>query len=114
MTSTDVPRNSTQQKVGELKVGRVTNSNLGLFTATRKTIVTSITGIVDAIGSDLLHSVAIKRGATFTPLGEFVAVNKQSVYIGEFTMDIGDIITHIGDSGGTNGTLDMSANIREL
>ena len=47
----------------------------------------------------------IKRGANYRPIGEMVAVNKSSVFSGVMILEAGDIITNVGDSGSTNGTV---------
>jgi len=94
---------------------RVTNANTGLYTvpAGKKARVTSITLNLNAVGADATYAVAIKRGATFTPVGLHVGVNGLSVFNGVMMLDAGDIVTNLGDAGATNGTCDMSTTFQE-
>lgn len=111
-----VPLNSNQKSQLQIaKEGRVVNANTGLYTvpANTETEVTSITGLIDALGADASYAVAIKRGVNFRPVGEMVVTNKISKFEGSMLLQAGDIITNVGDSGSTNGTVDMVASIRE-
>jgi len=116
MTGRTNARNVSNQNVGQSLFDRVTNAATGLFTATKKTRLTSCSGILDAVGADATYAIAIKRGATYTPIGAFVAVgaNLISSFTGTMILEVGDVITNIGDAGSTNGTIDISANIEEL
>lgn len=110
------PRNQMQQSdVQAVKLGRVTNANTGLYTVpTGKTaLVSSITGVLDAVGGDASYAVAILRSGTFRPVGEFVIAERKSEFNGKMLLIAGDIITNVGDAGSTNGTIDMSASVRE-
>jgi len=101
---------------GDQRLGRVINATVGLYTvpASTRTLVKSITGIVDAVGGDASYSVAIRRGGTFFPLGAFVVVNEKSEWIGVMLLNAGDIVTNVGDAGATNGTIDMGCSIQEF
>ena len=111
------PRNVVQvPNTSSLIQARVLNANTGLYTvpAGRVAVVKSITGNLDAVGVDATYAVAILRGGTFIPVGQHVAVNAISIYTGEMLLIAGDIITNIGDAGSTNGTVDMSASVKEF
>lgn len=101
--------------VEPLKEGRVINALVGLYTvpAGRVAIVTAITGNLDAVGGDATYAVAVSRGGTLRPIGAHVAVNGISVFTGKMLLQAGDIITNVGDAGSTNGTMDMTASVRE-
>jgi len=116
MVSSTSARNATQQNLGALIGGRVTNANTGLFTIVTKTRLTAMSMTLNTVGADATYAIAIKRGITFIPVGAFVAVGSGlvSVLNGSMMLEIGDIITNIGDSGSTNGTCDISANIEVL
>jgi len=92
---------------------RVTNANTGLYTcpANKKAKVKGSMNL-DAVGVDATYAIAVKRGATFTPIGEHVAVN--GISKGDTELDAGDILTNIGDAGSTNGTCDQDATIQEV
>lgn len=117
MTSRLTVRNSVQVVNSEsLKEGRVTVAGTGLYTvpAGRVAIVKSISGNLDAVGADATYAVSIIRGANNRPVGEHVAVNAISRFIGEMMLIAGDIITNVGDAGSTNGTMDMTASVKEF
>lgn len=116
MVGKTTARNQTQQNLGALVGDRVTNANTGLFTATRKTRITSAIAIVNAVGADATYALAIKRGSDFFPIANFVdaTAGNKSELNGSYIMVVGDILTNIGDSGAINGTIDMTANIEEL
>ncbi len=109
-------RNTTQQNIGFTVEGRVTNNATGLYTvpAGKTAKVLGVTGVVDSVGSDSKVAIAIKRGSSFRPIGAFVAVDDESSYVGEMILVAGDIITTLGNSGGTNAGIDMTATIIEL
>lgn len=92
---------------------RVVNGSIGLYKCPvgKKAKVKGSMNL-DAVGSDATYALAVKRGASYIPIGEHVTVNKISV--GEAELDAGDILTAIGDSGSTNGTCDMDAIIQEV
>jgi len=116
MTTKLTTRNVTQVPNTEsLKEGRVTVAGTGLYTVPtgRIAVVKSISGNLDAVGADATYAVAILRAATYRPVGEHVAVNGISRFIGEMQLIAGDIITNIGDAGSTNGTIDMTASVKE-
>lgn len=98
------------------KIGRVTNNATGLYTvpAGKVAVVTSITMNLDAVGADATYAIAIRRGATFFPIGAHVAANGISVWNGVMTLEATDIISNVGDAGSTNGTCDMSASVKEF
>jgi|APSaa5957512535_1039671.scaffolds.fasta_scaffold06084_3 hypothetical protein len=114
MGTTITARNSTQQGISQLIEARVTNANTGLFTATKRTKVTSITCFVDSVGADSTYAVSVKRGANNNAVGDMKAAKGTSIFSGEMILEIGDIITNVGDSGSTNASTDMTANILEL
>jgi len=117
MTTKLTTRNSVQvPNLQSLKEGRVTVAGTGLFAvpANRTAIVKSISGNLDAVGADATYAVAILRGGVFRPVGEHVAVNNISRYQGEMLLIASDIITNIGDAGSTNGTMDMTASVKEF
>jgi len=117
MTSKLTVRNSVQvSNTQSLKEGRVVVAGTGLFVvpANRIAVVKSISGNLDAVGADATYAVAILRGGNFRPVGEHVGVNGISRFIGELQLIAADIITNIGDSGSTNGTIDMTASVKEF
>jgi len=112
-----VSRTNIQSPAAEsLKVGRVTSNATGLYTvpAGKVAVVTSITMNLDAVGADATYAIAIRRGATFFPIGAHVAVNGISIWNGVMTLEATDIISNVGDAGSTNGTVDMSASVKEF
>jgi len=116
MTSKLTVRNQVQvPDVESLKEGRVTVAGTGLYTVPvdRVAIVTSITGNLDAVGADATYAVSIIRGANNRPIGQHVAVNAISIWTGRMLLIAGDIITNVGDAGSTNGTMDMTASVKE-
>jgi len=117
MTTTLTTRNTTQRPSAEsVKEGRVLVAGTGLYTvpAGRIALVKAITANLDAVGADATYAAAILRGGTFRPVGQHVAVNNISVFQGEMLLIAGDIITNIGDAGSTNGTVDMTASVKEF
>jgi len=110
------PRNQLQAPPAEAaKIARVTNAATGLYTvpAGKVALVTAITGNLDVVGADATYAVAVKRGATVFPIGAHVAVNGISRWTGSMVLQATDIITNVGDAGSTNGTMDMSASVKE-
>ncbi len=97
------------------KSARVVVAATGLYTvpAGKKAKVKGTMNL-DAVGADATYAIAVKRGATYFPVGAHVAVNGISSIQGEITMEAGDILTNIGDAGSTNGTADMDASIQEI
>jgi len=67
---------------------------------------------VDAVGGDATAALAILRAGTFIPIADFVIVGPIS-RANDFLLEIGDILTNIGDAGATNTTTDMDAYIQE-
>jgi len=98
-----------------VKIGRVVAAATGLYTvpAGKVALVTSITGVIDALGADASAAVAILRAGTFRPVGAFVVINGKSEYNGRMVLQAGDIITNVGDAGATNTTIDMTASVKE-
>lgn len=92
---------------------RVVNAATGLYTCPvgKKAKVKASLNL-DALGADATYALAVKRGATYIPIGEHVTTNNIST--GEAELDAGDILTNIGDSGSTNGTCDIDAIIQEV
>ena len=99
--------------------GRVTNAHVGLYQCPtgKKAKVTGSMNL-DAIGADLLYAIAVRRGGPgtiiFMPVGEHATVNNISVIQGKVTLQEGDTLTNIGDSGSTNGTCDMDCSVQEI
>jgi len=82
--------------------------------AGKKARLVSATMVLDAVGADARYALAIKRGATFTPIAEFMVVDLlQSQFTGEMLLIAGDIVTNVGNNGSTNGTCDMTATFQE-
>jgi len=116
MVSVLTSRNSLQAAPAtSAKFGRVTNNATGLYTvpAGKVALVTAITMNVDALGADATYAIAIRRGATFFPIGAHVVINGISNWNGSMVLEATDIISNVGDSGSTNGTVDMSASVKE-
>ena len=113
---TIIARNSTNQIIGETKIGRVTSQSTGLYTvpAGKTAKILAVTGVVDGTGSDATAGIAIKRGAEVRPIGPYVAVNGLSSFVGEMVLVAGDIVTTQGDNGGTNAGIDMTVTFIEL
>jgi len=86
----------------------------GLFTATVKTRVIRCSMSLNAVGADATYALAILRAGTFIPVGNFVAADGVISTATDLLLDVGDILTEIGDAGSTNGTADMDAYIQEL
>jgi len=98
------------------KIGRVVVAGTGLYTvpAGKVAKVTAITGNVDALGADATYAVSILRGGNNRPVGAHVGINGISVFVGTMLLEAGDIITNVGDAGSTNGTIDMTATVKEF
>jgi len=112
-----VARNTVQSVDVEVtKEGRVTNAATGLYTVPSGKVarVKSITARVETVGGDATYAAAITRGANTRAVADFVAVDKVSAFNGELLLQAADIITNIGDSGATNGTIDMTATVKEF
>lgn len=112
MVSKTTVLNVVQAIPGRRVSARVINANTGLFTATVKTKVLRASMSLDAVGADATYALAIKRGATFIPIGDHVIVNRIST-ANDFLLEVGDILTNVGDAGSTNGTTDMDAYLQE-
>jgi len=94
---------------------RVIVATVGLYLcpANKKAKVTGMM-ILDAVGADATYALAVRRGGTFFPLDVFVVAGGVSRVNKEITMDATDLFTNIGDSGSTNGTTDMTAQVQEI
>ncbi len=118
MVSSDVARNVSQRagQTGRVS-GRIINANTGIYTvpANRRARVTDIVGVLDTVGVDATYAVAIKRaiGGGFDAITLFKVIDIE-MKASEVTLETGDILTNIGDSGSTNGTFDLSATIEEF
>jgi len=86
---------------------------VGLFTAVVKTKVLRASMNLDAVGADATYALAILRAGTFIPIGPHIVVNGISE-ANNFLLEVGDILTNVGDAGSTNGTCDQDAYIQEL
>jgi len=105
--------------VEAVKEGRVTNATTGLYTvpANRIAVVTSITGLQDALGTDATAAIGIEFSGGFIPLSTFITATVPNNYVdwvGKMQLVAGDVITNEGDSGGTNHTWDMTASVKEF
>lgn len=113
-------RNQLQSApVEAAKEGRVTNATTGLYTvpAGRVALVTSITGLQDALGVDATAAIGIEFAASdFRPLSTFITATVPNNFVrwdGSLLLVAGDVITNEGDAGSTNHTWDMTASVRE-
>lgn len=118
MTSITSVRNQTQSAGNSFrKAKRVSNSNTGVYTVpiNKRARITDILGILDAVGSDATYSIAIKRFVTglFEPITNFGVVSEK-LTCSLVTLESGDILTDIGDSGATNASMDITATIEEF
>lgn len=119
MTSIDVPRNSSQRAGNIFRIqGRVTDANVGIYTTPngKTTRVTDMRIELDSIGSDATYHLAIKTGATFTKITTRIGLSPITniATASAVTLFEGETLTNIGDSGATNGTVDISATIEEF
>jgi len=92
---------------------RVVSAPAGLYTVPaghKAKVVGSMN--LDATGADATYAIATLRGGTYIPIGEHVVVN--GISRGQAELDATEILTNIGDSGSTNGTCDMDAQIQEV
>jgi len=102
-----------------VKEGRVTVAGTGLYTvpAGKVALLTSMTGLQDALGSDATAAIGVQFTASdFRPLSTFITATAPNNFVtweGTILLVAGDRITNEGDSGGTNHTWDMTASIRE-
>jgi len=114
-----VPRNQLQSPLlSAVKEGRVTNSTTGLYTvpAGKVALVTQITGLQDALGTDGTGAIGVEFSANFIPLSVFVTATNGVNFVswtGSMLLVAGDVITNEGDSGATNHTWDMTASVKE-
>jgi len=115
-----VPRNVLQAPpVSAAKEGRVTNAATGLYTCPtgKIALVTSITGLQDALGTDATGAIGILFTASdFRPLSTFIAATAPTNFVrwdGSILLVAGDKVTEEGDNGATNHTWDMTASVRE-
>jgi len=116
-----VVRNSLQAPSTEaVKEARVTNAVTGLYTvpAGKIAIVTSITGLQDALGTDATGAIGVQFTASdFRPLSTFITATVPNNFVqwdGLIQLVAGDIITEEGDAGATNHTWDMTASVKEF
>jgi len=114
------PRNQLQSPVTEAaKEGRVTNAVTGLYTvpAGKIAIVTNVTGLQNALGTDATAAIGIEFSSGFIPLSTFVTATAPNNFVqwqGTMQLVAGDVITNEGDAGGTNHTWDMTASVKEF
>jgi len=105
--------------VEAVKEGRVTVAGTGLYTvpAGKIAIVTNITGLQDALGTDATAAIGIEFTGGFIPLSTFVTATAPNNFVqwtGVMQLVAGDVITNEGDGGGTNHTWDMTASVKEF
>ena len=95
--------------------GRVTDASVGLYTCPvgKKAKITGSMNL-DAVGADATYAIAIRRGVIYMPVGVHVGVNGISVIQSKITLQAGDTLTNIGDSGSINGTCDMDCSVQEI
>ena len=105
--------NLVQAVPGRRVTGRVTNAATGLFTAVVKTKVLRASMSLNAVGADATTALAILRAGTYIPIGNFVAADGVISLANDFLLEVGDILTNIGDAGATNSTADMDAYLQE-
>jgi len=105
--------NLLQAIPGRRVTGRVVAAATGLFTATVKTKVLRASMSINAVGADATSALAILRAGTYIPIGNFVAADGVISLANDFLLEVGDILTNIGDAGATNTTTDMDAYIQE-
>ena len=119
MVSKTSSRN-TAQRAGNISraQGRVTLATNGIYTcpANTEARLTDIQGIVDALGADASYALAILDGAVFTPITLFKTATApdNTMSASAVTITAGQILTNVGDSGSTNGTVDISCTIEEF
>jgi len=113
-------RNQIQTiEVNDVHEGRVTVSGTGLYVVPtgKKALVNMITGLQDALGSDARAAIGVQFSGGFIPLSVFVTATAGVNFVswtGRMGLKAGDIITNLGDSGGTNHTWDMTASVKEF
>jgi len=97
-------------------LGRVTSANTGIYLvpAGKVTKVFSGSSVINVLGADATSALAILRGGTFTPIGEFVGLRGKTVLTPPLILQAGDRLTYIGDAGATNATMDMSITYMEF
>ena len=118
MTGTITARNTTQQAG---KIDRVqdtfVNATIGIYTVpnAKRTRATDIKGVVNTVGADATYAIAIKVFSTglFKAITNFEGAGAQQS-ASAVTMEAGDILTNIGDSGATNANFSLSATIEEF
>ena len=96
--------------------GRVTSSSVGIYTVpSAKKAKVNATMVLDALGADSAYAIAIRRlGGTYHPVGNFVLLEIDVSRAINVTLEATDMLTGIGNSGSTNGTLDLDASYLEL
>jgi len=112
-----ISRNAVQVPGGNTTVvGRVTSAATGIYTVPTGKVSRLLSGsaVINVVGADASSAVAILRSSTYTPIGAFVIVNEKSVLSPPIILQAADIFTYIGDSGGTNATMDMSVTFQEF
>jgi len=101
------------------KAARVTNGVTGLYTVPtgKVAILTDISGLQDALGTDATAACGFFRGSTFSPLTAFVTATDPNNFVqwsGRLLLQAADVITFRGDAGATNHTWDITASIKEF
>jgi len=112
-----VSRNAVQVPDGNTTVlARVTSANTGVYLVPTGKVSRILSGsaVINVVGADASSAIAILRGGTFTPVGAFVIVNEKTILTPPLILAAGDRLTYIGDSGGTNATMDMSVTFKEF
>jgi len=112
-----ISRNQVQVPDGTVTViGRVTNAATGIYVVPTGKVsrIASASMVLDATGADATYAVAINRGGTIIPLGQFIAVGGQSVASPPLILQAADIVTNVGDAGSTNGTCDQTVTFKEF
>lgn len=120
MVSKLTPRNTIQSPGLEImKAARVTVAGTGLYVVPtgKNAIMTSMTGLQDALGTDATAAIGVKRAALFIPLSTFITATAPNNFVqwdGKVLLQAGDIVTNEGVAGGTNHTWDLTASIKEF
>jgi len=101
-----------------VRAARVTNGATGLYTVptAKVAIMTDLTGLQDALGTDATAAIGFIRSSSFLPLSTFITATVPNNYVqwsGRMLLQAADIVTFEGDSGATNHTWDLTASIRE-
>lgn len=120
MVSIDVPRN-VSQRVGKIirAQGRIVSADVGIYIVPvgKESRVTDMHLVVDTVGSSARVGLAIKRvSGVFSPISIQVGQTPPNniTTASAITLVEGERLTDIGNTGGKNATVDISATIEEF